>query len=263
VTAAEAYTMRGLLGRAQEVLDEARELCDTRGLGAVSVDVRLRQAELHAAAGRYREAYEEHRRFHAEVEALRSVERDARARALQALLETEEARRDREHYRQLAFRDALTGLHNRRYVDEQLPPILASAAARYTPTSVALIDLDFFKRVNDTLSHEIGDAVLRQLSTLLTGAVPPPGIVARLGGEEFVVILPETAAPAAVRQAECVRVAVGAHDWSELTGALPVTVSIGVTTVEGGTTQAALLGRADRNLYIAKRTGRDRVVGDE
>ena len=263
VTAAEAYRMRGRLDRAQEMLDRARELCDARGLGAVSVDVSLQQAELHAAAGRYREAYEAHRRYHAEHEALRSAERDARARALQAVLETEEARRDREHYREMAFRDPLTGLHNRRYVDEQLPPILAAAATRYAPTSVALIDLDFFKRINDTLSHEVGDAVLRELSALLTGAVPAPGIVARLGGEEFVVILPETAAPAAVRCAEAVRAAVSSHDWTGLTGALPVTVSVGVTTVEGGTTQAALFGRADRNLYMAKRSGRDRVVDDE
>ena len=263
VTVAEALLMRGLLDRAQRVLDHARQVCDERGLAAIGADVRLQQAQLYAEAGRHREAYEEHRRYHADTDALRSAKRDARARALQATLETEEALRDREHYRQLAFHDALTGLHNRRYFEDQLPPILSSAAAREAPTSLAIIDLDFFKRINDSLSHEVGDHVLQQVAMLLTATVGPPGIVARLGGEEFVVVLPEMPASAVLDSCEAIRLSVSSFPWAALTGALPVTVSIGVVTTYGTTTPSALLGEADRNLYIAKRSGRDRVAATD
>jgi len=263
VTVAEALLMRGLLDRAQRVLDHARQVCDERGLAAIGADVRLQQAQLYAQAGRHREAYEEHRRYHADTDALRSAKRDARARALQATLETEEALRDREHYRQLAFHDALTGLHNRRYFEDQLPPILSSAAAREAPTSLAIIDLDFFKRINDSLSHEVGDHVLQQVAMLLTATVGPPGIVARLGGEEFVVVLPEMPASAVLDSCEAIRLSVSSFPWAALTGALPVTVSIGVVTTYGTTTPSALLGEADRNLYIAKRSGRDRVAATD
>jgi two-component system cell cycle response regulator len=260
VTVAEALLMRGLLDRAQDVLDHARRVCDERGLAAIGADVRLQQAQLYAQAGRYREAYEEHRRYHVDTDALRCAKRDARARALQATLETEEALRDREHYRQLAFRDALTGLHNRRYFEDQLPPILSSAAARDAPTSVAIIDLDFFKRINDTLSHEVGDQVLQQLARLVTATVGPVGIVARLGGDEFVVVLPEMPAAVVLDSCEAMRSSVSSFLWAALTGALPVTVSIGVATTYGTTTPSALLREADRNLYIAKRRGRDCVA---
>jgi two-component system, cell cycle response regulator len=262
VTAAEALRRRGLLDRAQARLDEAARLCGERGLPAVTVDVQRQQAEIFAADGRFQEAYEEYRRYHAATEKLRSAEREARARALQATLEAEEARRDRERYRQLALHDALTGLHNRRYVDEFFTTILGIASSQGTPTSVALIDLDHFKRINDTLSHEVGDDVLRQIGALLVGAVPPPGIAARLGGEEFVLVLPDTSAALAQRIAEAARQAIRAHEWTALTGRLSVTVSVGVATAYGTTTQSALLGQADRNLYRAKRNGRDQLVAD-
>ena len=262
VTAAAALRRRGLLERAQLTLDEARRLCEERGLPAVTVDVQRQQAEIFAAAGRFQEAYEEYCRYHAATEALRSAEREARARALQATLEAEEARRDRERYRQLALHDALTGLHNRRYVDEFFATTLGIAASQGTPTSVALIDLDHFKRINDTLSHEVGDDVLRQVGTLLVGAVPAPGIAARLGGEEFVLVLPDTSAAKAQRIAEAARQAIRTHEWAALTGRLNVTVSVGVATAYGTTTQSALLGQADRNLYRAKRNGRDQLVSD-
>jgi two-component system, cell cycle response regulator len=263
VTAAEALRRRGLLSRAQLAIDAARELCDERGLPAILVDVQLQQAELFAAEGRFPEAYEEYRRYHAATEALRSAEREARARALQATLEAEEARRDRERYRQLALHDALTGLHNRRYVDEFFATTLNIAAAQGSPTSVALIDLDHFKHINDTLSHEVGDDVLRRVGTLLVAAVPPPGIAARLGGEEFVLVLPDTSPAMAQRIAEGARQAIRGHRWTELTGQLHVTVSVGVATAYGTTTQSALLGQADRNLYRAKRNGRDQLVADD
>jgi diguanylate cyclase (GGDEF)-like protein len=129
--------------------------------------------------------------------------------------------------------------------------------------SLAIIDADFFKRINDQLSHEVGDSVLRTLASVLLAAKPEGSTVCRLGGEEFILIMPELDAAEAMSACDAVRHAVAEHDWSTLTGSLSLTVSIGVTTTEGGrTTPSAILSDADRNLYAAKRSGRNRVMGD-
>jgi two-component system cell cycle response regulator len=264
LTAARAQRLAGDLAGAQASVDRARSLCEARGLAAIGARARLEQAELYAAAGDYRQAYEEHRRFHADAEALRNAQREVRARALHAVFETEEARRDSARFRQMALHDPLTGLPNRRYVDDQLAVLIGRALAESTPLSVALLDLDHFKRVNDTLSHEVGDTVLRQVAAVLRAALAGAELVARLGGEEFLLLLPDTGAAAALARCEAVRQAVRGHSWHEIATDLRVTASLGVTTVPGGcpTTASALLTAADRNLYAAKRAGRDRVTGD-
>jgi PleD family two-component response regulator len=187
---------------------------------------------------------------------------------MQAIFEANEARQATEQFREMAHRDALTGLYNRRYVDEQLPKLLA----RGGPLSVAILDLDHFKQINDTLSHATGDAVLQQLGRLLQdrttgpteaarlGGLGDPAEAARLGGEEFLLILPGLDAPAAALYCEHVRRVIHDFPWATITGVLPVTSSVGVTAAAPGTTAAALLAAADHNLYVAKRTGRDRVV---
>jgi two-component system cell cycle response regulator len=163
----------------------------------------------------------------------------------------------------MAHRDALTGLHNRRFVNERLPVLLGEAAAHGTPLSVALVDLDHFKRVNDTLSHATGDEVLQSIGELLQQATTGSEVAARMGGEEFLLILPRTSPAEAAERCERLRRRVRAYAWGPITGRLPVTTSIGVTTVTGaGPTLAAVLSQADRNLYAAKRAGRDRVVAD-
>jgi len=134
--------------------------------------------------------------------------------------------------------------------------------------TVALLDLDHFKRVNDTCSHEVGDRVLCIVGDLLQEAGESPGgagsFAARMGGEEFLLVLVGADSTTAARRLEDVRRAVRAHPWAEVTGAVPVTVSIGAARSAGavGTTPAELLGRADAHLYTAKRSGRDRVVTD-
>jgi diguanylate cyclase (GGDEF)-like protein len=181
----------------------------------------------------------------------------------QAVFEATEARRVSEHFREMAHRDALTGLYNRRYVDERLPALLGEASVRRTPISVALVDLDHFKRVNDTLSHSTGDTVLQHIAQLLAEAATGPGIAARMGGEEFLLILPGVTAAEAAQRCERLRLRIRAHAWEPITGSLPITTSIGVTTAaDGNGTPSGLLSQADRNLYAAKRSGRDRVVVD-
>jgi diguanylate cyclase (GGDEF)-like protein len=262
LTAAEAYRELGAAGRAQTLLDRVFRLCAEHDLARLQARAREQQALLHAATGQYREAFEEYRRFHVETQVLTSAQQDARSRALQAVYQAEEARRATDTFRELAHRDALTGLHNRRQADVELPVALAGAAYG-SPVSVALVDLDHFKRVNDTLSHETGDRVLRRVAGVLTTAVPPGALVARIGGEEFVVLLAGTDGAAAARVCERIRAAVAGAEWAGITGGLPVTCSIGVTTVtDPGTAPSAALAAADRNLYAAKHSGRNRVCGD-
>ena len=162
----------------------------------------------------------------------------------------------------MAYRDALTGLYNRRHVNERLPTLLEDALLRQGPISLAILDLDHFKRVNDTLSHSVGDTVLQQVAHLLQQETNGSTVAARLGGEEFVLIMPGVGAQEAVRRCERLRLRIRAHQWEPVTGRLPVTTSIGVATSERGRgTASSLLSTADQHLYAAKRAGRDRVSG--
>jgi diguanylate cyclase (GGDEF)-like protein len=266
LTLAEVRRRRGNVAGAQESLDESVRRCEEHGLSSIRVRARREQAELHAAGGQFQAAFEEHKLYCQELMEQQSAQRDARARALQAMYETTEARQQSRRYRELSLRDPLTGLYNRRYVDEQLPRLLRRTADA-PEVIVALLDLDHFKLVNDTCSHEVGDEVLRTVAELLqdlesTGE--PGSFAARMGGEEFLLVLVGGDASAAAGQLESVRRTVAAHPWSELTGDLPVTVSIGSATSAGlpDPAPAELLCRADANLYRAKSQGRDRVVSD-
>jgi diguanylate cyclase (GGDEF)-like protein len=263
LTLGEAHRLAGRFGAAQADLDAAHRLATERGLRATQAAMLEQQATLYAAMDLHREAYDAHVAYHRYFAELQSAQRDAQARTLQAVFEATEARRIGEHFRELAHRDALTGLHNRRYADEQLPALLGEAVAAQNPLAAAIVDLDHFKRINDTLSHDAGDLVLRQVGRLLTAAVTDPAFAARLGGEEFLLVLPGTGVGAAVRRCEELAARIRGHDWTPVTGALPVTASIGVTvTMDARVTPAMLLSRADRHLYAAKHAGRDRVVAD-
>ena len=261
LTLARAQRGLGATDRAQESLDRSRRLCVERELGDVLVRVHQEQAELHAVRGEFAEAFAVHKVFFAAYHSLHSSQREAQARTRQAMFETTEARQEAERFREQARRDPLTGLRNRRYVDEQLPVLIDTDPE----LTVAIVDLDHFKRINDQLSHDVGDQVLVQVAKLLEtelAAVSPDGFVARMGGEEFLMVLPRTAVPDAVRTLDDVRRAVGSYAWDEVTRGLPVTVSIGVAgrADADARTQPGMLSTADRNLYAAKHGGRDRVV---
>ncbi|WP_232797112.1 tetratricopeptide repeat-containing diguanylate cyclase [Blastococcus atacamensis] len=271
LTLAELRRRRGHLAPAQEVLDECVRRCERYGLTSIRVRARREQAELHAAAGSYREAFEGYRLYSDELNDLQSAERDARARALQAMYETTEARQQSLRYRELSLRDPLTGLYNRRFVDDQLPRLLAEPASADGEVTVALLDLDHFKRINDECSHETGDRVLRTVADVLQEVGPPSegerssgSFVARLGGEEFLLVLVGLAPTAAARHLDEVRTALSVHPWAPVTGDLPVTVSIGAASTDGliSPTPSDMLARADARLYTAKRQGRNRVVSE-
>ncbi|MFG6440019.1 sensor domain-containing diguanylate cyclase [Roseateles sp. LKC17W] len=158
---------------------------------------------------------------------------------------------------QQAATDGLTGLPNRRSLDQLLDTQLALAQREGRPFSVLMLDLDHFKAVNDTHGHAVGDAVLRGFAQRIQTQLRRSDVCARYGGEEFCVVLPGTAAALALDAGERLRRAVAA---APLSADIRVTVSVGVATWQAGDDAAALLARADDALYTAKRTGRDRVV---
>ncbi|WP_242625124.1 GGDEF domain-containing protein [Krasilnikovia cinnamomea] len=261
LTLARAQRGMGATDRAQVNLDASRAVCAERELHEVMVRVHQEQAELHAARGEIHEAFATHKIFHEAYERLRSKQHEAQA---QTIFETVEVREEAERFREQARRDALTGLRNRRYIDEELPALIAANP----DLTVAIVDLDHFKRINDELSHDVGDQVLVRIAKLLESellAATPDGFVARLGGEEFLMVLPTTAVAAATDHLDRIRKTVSAYPWPEITGTLPVTISIGVAGVHEASdrSQPALLSTADRNLYIAKHAGRDRVASSQ
>jgi diguanylate cyclase (GGDEF)-like protein len=161
--------------------------------------------------------------------------------------------------RDLAIRDGLTGLFNRRYILEQLEESITRALTSGEHMTIALIDIDHFKRINDRLGHLVGDTVLRDFSRHLEGRLRGSDLVGRYGGEEFVIVLRGAPAEAARKVLEQVRSALGDRPEN---GELPrYTFSAGVASLgaDGGT-PTEILAKADERLYEAKRGGRDRIV---
>ena len=163
---------------------------------------------------------------------------------------------------ELAVTDTLTGLNNRRYFDNQMSLTMARHFKGAAAPSVLVLDIDFFKRVNDTYGHDGGDEVLKEFARRLTLNVRAIDMPCRFGGEEFVVLMPETDADDALHIAERVRAQVADMPFRLADGReLNVTVSVGVATSRGpGDTVEALLKRADEGVYEAKSSGRNRVV---
>jgi two-component system cell cycle response regulator len=166
----------------------------------------------------------------------------------------------------LALTDSLTGLYNRRYIMRHLDGLLQRAGETAKPISLLMFDVDRFKSVNDRFGHIAGDVVLQVVSRRVTGNLRTVDMVARIGGEEFVVVMPDTPADAALGVAERVRERIAA-DPVVIPGTadgVPITVSIGVATsdLDRSETVESLLTRADAALYRAKAAGRNQVASD-
>lgn len=161
-----------------------------------------------------------------------------------------------QHLECLATTDPLTGLSNRRVFKNRLQAEMAAVARRPSPLSVALVDADNFKRVNDRLGHVAGDAVLQAIASLLTLSAREIDLVARIGGEEFAIILPGTDRAGALQAAERFRAGVADAVWPEM----PVTVSIGIATLMENEDAEQLVKRADVALYLSKDQGRNRTT---
>ena len=163
---------------------------------------------------------------------------------------------------ELAVTDPLTGLYNRRYLDAHLASAVARASATEKPVCVLIFDIDHFKTINDTYGHDAGDDVLKDFSDRLKKGVRGIDLVVRYGGEEFILVMPETDAAFASGVAERLRCDVEKVPFATRSHTnIPVTVSIGIAEWRGASDSAdALIKRADEALYAAKHAGRNRVV---
>ena len=155
--------------------------------------------------------------------------------------------------------DFLTGLFNRRYLELLLSQEFARARRYNLRLSVAMADIDHFKVINDTFSHQVGDEVLRVIARLFSQSIRSFDIIARYGGEEFVLILPETDIDEAIMVCERIRKTVENHDWPSIAQGLSVTISFGLTDDMSRENYEKLLSLADVRLYEAKNGGRNQV----
>lgn len=263
LTLAVVLRSKGDAAAANDVLAQARSACTGAGFRTVRAQLLAEQAEVHAALGDHRAAFETHKEFYAADRELLSEQREAQARARQAMFETDVARAEAARYREEARRDPLTGLRNRLFVDEKLPALVEDFHHGGPSVSAVLFDLDHFKSVNDTFSHEAGDEVLRLTAGILEACVAecPTGnaFAARLGGEEFVVVVTGGSDGTAAELAERVRRTVAGFDWSGPTPGRGITVSAGVALLDSGGDKTSLLSAADARLYAAKAGGRNQV----
>jgi diguanylate cyclase (GGDEF)-like protein len=231
---------------------------------------RRQYSELLQRRGETVGALEEMRRAFRELEETSKQRAETQLYRAMGRLELQRVEHEKELYRlkseeleELAARDALTGLFNRRWFTSRLSTEIERARRYGHALSVIMLDVDHFKSVNDSLGHPAGDQVLVGIADLLTQNTRGSDEVARYGGEEFAVIMPETALPEATLVCEKLRRVVAQSAWGRNDDFGPVTVSIGVSEMEEGDTPGELLDRADSRLYLAKQRGRDRVVSAE
>lgn len=244
-------------------------------------------SEIYKHQGDFDRALWHFEKFHYTKEGILGDEQSKLLRSLQVIQETEQARKEaelqriknialaaaneeksrlleklQEQARILEFQaknDILTGLSNRRSYDERAAQEYERNRRHKHGFAVAIVDVDLFKKVNDTFSHQIGDEVLKRVAILMQMNCRKEDIVARYGGEEFVFLFPETTTEKAVIACEKVRVAIEKFDWSQIHPDLKITISVGVC---GDTSQPSfekMLSIADQHLYRAKQNGRNQV----
>jgi diguanylate cyclase (GGDEF)-like protein len=193
----------------------------------------------------------------ADAELVTSVRSAARTSDLQAELLSRHETLER-----MAFTDDLSDLPNRRFLDRQLQALISAARRHGRPLSVASVDIDRFKPINDTHGHAVGDAVIAAVAARMRERLRGEDHLGRFGGEEFLALLPDTDGEAAELVAEDLRSAVADGPIATDAGPLTVTVSVGWAQWDDDEPAHRLLARADEALYAAKERGRDRVVGE-
>ena len=264
-----------LLGRAQQgaaavlSLERALQLAHEHGNLRAEAGARLALADAYEAAGEPGPALAQLRAYLSARDRRESALTEQRAQVLAVRFGAEESRRENERLQahasrmeETAHRDVLTGLLNRRGLEPHLEAALAQARASNTPLCLAVLDLDSFKQINDRYSHQVGDEVLRAAAHLFLAGCRSSDVVSRYGGEEFVILLPNTPLHLAAPLLEELRGQVQQYPWAQLRPGLAVTVSIGVTPSQVGAHRpaSALIAAADACMYAAKRDGRNRVV---
>ncbi len=196
-----------------------------------------------------------------ETRHLADLSNNLKAQLGEANKEMDELRGELTKVKEMASTDALTGLLNRRAFDDELTKLMHDELV--AEHVLAILDLDHFKKVNDTFGHIVGDKVIRYTASLLKKHVPAHHSVARYGGEEMAVIMPSTSLEEAVKIAEMIRESLAKSELKQKDNGQSigkVTVSIGITLMKAGDTAESFIARADDALYEAKESGRNRVI---
>ncbi len=274
---------------AVRVLEEALELAKDTGSKTGLYQAHLALAEAFEKTSDLAKSLEHYKAY---VQVKEEVFNESSSRILQGLRVTaqvERAEKEREIYRlknvelaqvneqlqqldeqkshlltrleRQAQEDALTGLFNRRYFDEALKGAFKQAVAQHTPLSVMMCDVDNFKRINDTFSHQMGDKVLTTIASLLREKLRQDDVLARYGGEEFILLMPGTRQETALQVCERLRQHVADYPWHTLHPELKVTLSLGVASDLSSGNPEKLTALADEKLYEAKRLGKNQVQG--
>jgi len=168
-----------------------------------------------------------------------------------------------EELRNLSIHDELTGLYNRRFFNEQIDIFLSNAKRYDRPLSLVLGDIDYFKKINDTYSHLIGDQVLVKVSEIIKKELRSCDIVARFGGEEIIIALPETDPELSFSIIERIRDKLEKYNWSEILAGIELTMSFGICSNYLLSSYEKMIAIADENLYKAKENGRNMVILDK
>ena len=162
--------------------------------------------------------------------------------------------------RRLSIKDDLTQLYNRRFMRQEGERLLAQSDRYGSALTLMITDVDHFKRINDQYSHQVGDEVLQTVAKILAEGIRDSDLIARYGGDEFVVMFPQNGVDAVTLVCERLQARVELHDWSEIRTGLHVTISVGLSAYVKSDTLEAMLSRADAGLYKAKRLGRNQVA---
>ena len=198
--------------------------------------------------------------------ATREVQQDSMSleqRLEESTAEVSRLKDNLERVRRDATTDGLTGLANRKAFDEELALACDEASAKRAPLTLAVLDIDYFKKFNDSWGHQTGDQVLRYVASVIGRMGPPPRFAARFGGEEFAMIFPGERPPEVLRTLESIRLEVSSRNLkrrstNEELGA--ITISAGLAEFRSPEEAVNLVERADEALYVSKRTGRNRVT---
>lgn len=193
------------------------------------------------------------------IESMKQELANAKKELNASMEQLNEIKKELDFYREISSVDELTGLLNRRALDSELNRELERSFRYGSIFSVAIIDIDHFKSINDTYGHIVGDKVLASLAKILRSRSRKVDIVARYGGEEFCIVYPDTSAEQAFEAVEKARETVANHKFMLKGNRIPVTFSAGVTQAATDDTVEELLSRADKALYIAKESGRNRT----
>jgi diguanylate cyclase len=173
--------------------------------------------------------------------------------------EADEIKRKSEEIEYESTRDGLTGLYNRRAYDQRINEVIADVNRYDATTALMICDIDFFKKINDTYGHKVGDLALKKLATLLKEQLRVNDIISRYGGEEFAIILPHTNLEGAQKAGESIRSYIDKATFSYKGQKIPLTISVGVSQFKKGDDNNSVFERADRALYLAKHSGRNTV----